>query len=61
MKVSACCWAGPANEQGICPRCKEHCDWVDEDDETGEEGQDRKNYTDTQDRESYVVDAECAR
>lgn len=29
-KVSDCCAVGPKNDVGICPRCKEHSDWVAE-------------------------------
>jgi hypothetical protein len=28
--VSDCCGIGPENDEGICPKCKEHCGWVDE-------------------------------
>jgi hypothetical protein len=43
MKISECCGA-PANregvlEMGICPRCKEHCEFIEEDEgETQVEG-----------------------
>jgi hypothetical protein len=38
-KVSDCCGVGPFNEQGICPsaKCREHCEWVDEDEKPNEE------------------------
>jgi hypothetical protein len=31
MKVSDCCCVGPANDSGICPACREHCEFVEED------------------------------
>ena len=38
MKVSDCCGASPdgidgCKDVGICPDCKEHCEWLEEDDE----------------------------
>ena len=38
MKISDCCGAKPigdgCEEAGICPDCKEHCEWVELDDDT---------------------------
>ena len=38
MKFSDCCGASPdgidgAEETGICPDCKEHCEWIDDEEE----------------------------
>jgi hypothetical protein len=27
-RLSECCGAGPENDQGICPSCKEHCEFL---------------------------------
>ena len=34
LKYSSCCYseAGEYEDVGICPDCKEHCDWVSDDD-----------------------------
>jgi len=29
--LSDCCGAGPANDEGLCPQCRDHCAFVDED------------------------------
>ena len=35
MAISTCCGAQTTMpEYGICPDCREHCDWEDDDDET---------------------------
>lgn len=48
MKVSDCCGAenGPASEDGpnwmdidLCPACREHCGWLDADEQEGENEQ----------------------
>ena len=36
MKVSDCCGVGPDNDYGLCPRCRDHCEFVEEDDEDDE-------------------------
>ena len=45
MKVSECCGASPASygdndsdsmDWGICPVCKEHCEYVEDEDEDNE-------------------------
>ena len=32
MKVSDCFERGPENDQGLCPLCHDHCEWVDDED-----------------------------
>ena len=29
--LSDCCGAGPENDLGICPQCKEHCEFTNGD------------------------------
>jgi len=33
MKVSDCCGRGPANDEGLCPKCRDHCEYVDDEED----------------------------
>ena len=33
-QVSNCCGVGPMNDVGICPKCREHCEWEDGEDDS---------------------------
>lgn len=33
MKISDCCGVGPFNDQGLCPRCREHCTFIEDEDD----------------------------
>jgi hypothetical protein len=38
LKYSRCCGAeaGDFEDVGICPECKEHCDWIDDEEQNDE-------------------------
>lgn len=53
MKISNCCGASPKSngdcdteDFGICPECREHCEYIEEDEDNEEENQDSINIGD---------------